>query len=535
MSVDVAAIIDQAAARADSLADMAQSLVEGAVNALGDGMPDAPYFSDVYYSGGPIQPTVTAPMLGNIMFMPPPAPVTKPLPAISPLGSFVVPTDAPVQNFSTVATPKRANIPSAPNLKDLPDIREPQMPALPTMSTLAQLPMLVQPPPLSPVAEPILREPNLPAAPSLVELGKPVAPNVNFTAREIDVPDVTFDPMPALTQIVLPPAPTLLPIEFDGVPPEFSDIPPDVDVEAMGNRLASNTLAVSKNEASHMMHTLFPNLNSLQSLLEGKLQELVTTGGMMSVGAEEAMYARGHLKIDQEYLSAKDSAFNESSRRGFRLPAGVLVSSVNKARRSAVMAQSNMSVEVAIKQAEISQRNIEFALNQLMAMKNTATEVVKFTMNAVHQVVSSAFSAASAATNAVVEIYRTKVTAFNAQVESYKVGIEAVKARITVEMGKLQVYQATLDGLKTLTQVDQAKLDAYKTRIDAAVATMSLYKTQVEAEALRLQNEKLKIEGFKAQVEAFMAEVTARKSDIELYEAQLSGERMHLEIKRDKV
>lgn len=347
--------------------------------------------------------------------------------------------------------------------------------------------------------EPVIREITAPApfaeaapdTPALVERAYPDAPS---------------DALPApitLRDLTLPEAPTPLSFDFEGAIPAVLDAAPNTDF--------------TFSEAEYQ--------SALSTQLKTSLLDLVLnvrqTG--LSAAVEQQIWDRARERTAAVTRDVIENIQRMYQRAGHELPAGDEVESVFKAQEDAAAQDITESRNIAIAQAELEQKNFQFAFTQAIALEGQLIGL----HNNVQQ---RALDAAKYAVEAAISIFQAKVAYFNANVQLYVAQAQVYRDKIQAELSKIEIYKAQLEGQKLISELNAQDIANYKAQIDAVVALYELYKSKLLAVKTQLEGDSLRIQQFEAQIRAFAEKIRAKSLEYEGYKAELSGEEIKANI-----
>ena len=320
---------------------------------------------------------------------------------------------------------------------------------------------------------------------------------------------------------------TLAVQHFEGVAPTDTLAAPD-DYEA---RFAAayagaspSMMAAISGYVDAQMTKINPLFHTQMSAIEAQLTRYLAGGTGLNTTVEDAIYSRARERTDLDAARVRDAAYEEAASRGFTLPTGALAAAVARARQEAANNNAKSSTDIAIAQAEMEQKNLQFAVTTSAALRST---VLSSTLNYMQSMISingQALEYAKSVLSAVIEVYNTAVKGYGVKVDLYKAEIAVFEARIKEEFTKIELYKAEIDAMQALLGADRIKYEIYRTRIEAVNALASAYNSMVNAVQGQVSLEKLKIDIFQAQVQAYTAQVQGKNAEWQGYTAQLDGD-----------
>lgn len=472
-NTEISSLIDAARGRADSLqrdASQALSNATTAISAAGSNLPEAlPAYS-----------------LPNA-------------PQVSSLPSTPV-----IQQVSLDSMP---SMPTRPNVQPAESTFSMAMPSAPTLSGIS-------------VLEPV-RPGQTP------HFGK-TAPAVTTSFPVPASPGSFSGAAPTLTDITMPSTPTRNVPVFSGVKPADIGAAPDVATAFNGawSSASSSFGALAASEVDRFMREANPQYQSQLDALETKLAEFIRgdTETGFTPAVEQAIYGRSQARQAAEASRAADEALTRAARMGFTLPSGALMGAMNKSRQAAADNNAVSSREIVVMQAEMQQKNMQFALSTSAQLRQSMVQArIAYHGNMI-QLNGQATQYAAAVADSLVKTYELAVSAFNARLDAYRADAGVFETLVKASLAEIEVYKAQIDGELAKVKVDEARVQVYRAQVDAHQSAVQTYQANIQAIVALAGLERIKLEGFEAEVRAFGAEVQASKSEWEAYAAAWNGE-----------
>ena len=381
---------------------------------------------------------------------------------------------------------------------------KPLAPALPELVFQS-----VQPPSstaLASVTPPVLDAPpeDKAVAPTLVlpERPLPLEAEPPGEAPPIDAvslpaaPDLALPEVPTLRELALPEVPTLV------LPAWSASAPSAADLVAPGHIFQFTEQKYST-----------PLLDELTA----RVRTMLAGGTGLPDAIWTALWDRARQKEEEAGLRLVQEATEEWAARGFSLPPGALAARVAAARQAVQSATATLAREIAVKQAEMEQANLQFAVAQGIALET----LLLGQHNAAMQ---RAFEAARYAFEAAIHLYNARVALFNAELQAYQTEAQVYKTRIEAELARLEAYKAELEGQKLLGELNLQAVEIYKARLAALATEAEIYKTRVGAVEAAVRANALRIDAFKALIEAYGERVRAKSAETQQYAEAVRGE-----------
>jgi len=383
----------------------------------------------------------------------------------------------------------------------------------------------------------LIPEFNIPA-PTFIEPQKPsqlaefnqVAPSIKTEFDFPEIPDQLQNPLLpdiTLTDHVVPEKPELLTPNVDLEAPLFSEARPDdlrSVVESSYSGYAIGLVSFVNGYVDAQLVKINPEYHAQMGKLEAQLTKYLEGGTGLNPEVEDAIYSRSRGKADAESRRVRDQALNDAATRGFTLPTGALMSAIQQARQAGADNNARAATEIAVAQAEMEQKNIQFAVTTSSALRSTVINAMLSYMQNLIQINGQATDLAKTVLNAVIEGYNLLLKYFGARLDAFKAQTALAELKLKAVGVKLDLYRGELSALETMVNVDKSKVDIYRAKVEALSSLANLYKSQIEAVLGRASLEKLKLDLFRSQVEAHSQQVQAKNSEWQGFTAQINGQ-----------
>jgi len=475
----VASLIADAQGRTATLTNSAQSALNAAVSAVTNMGYSITSFSGATLPAAPAsQISLTPPTLTNVDLTLPAEPSAAPAyQDISAIVAGSLPT-------LSVAAPT-ISTPSSPS--QLAQFSG----SIPTITT-----SLVFPDPPSELTNPLI------SAPTLAAHTEPTAPQVSLPAFSAVTPtDNTV-------------APTNLDTTFDNA---YSGVAPSM-------------ITMVNGYVDAMLAQRNPQYNAQMAAIEAQLTKYLAGGTGLNPAVENAIYARAQSKNDAEARRVRDAAYSEAAKRGFTIPTGALLSAQQTARQAGADNNAKAATEITVMQAEMEQKNLQFAVTTSTALRTTMLNATISYMQNLGQLNGQALDYAKTVLSSILEMYNTSVKAFSVKLEAYKAEAVVYETRLKAAMAGIELYKAEIQALEALTQVDKTRVDVYRARIESLTSLSNVYRAQIEAVQGRASLEKLKLDLFQAQVQAYTAQVQGKNAEWQGYTAAINGQQAKAQV-----
>ncbi len=432
----------------------------------------------------------------------------------------------------------------------------PTVPGTPSLSTMPSAPTIVAPTltvPADPGAAPTLQLATLAdpgAAPTLAvplptlsfpdkpnalvsNLGSMPDINTSFTFPDAPASLSTTLTVPTFTARTEPTAPqTLIPSFITQTITPVADAPTNGQA-LMDSAYSTETVVMQKNADAYvtaMMQQYNPNYATAMAAIETQLSAYLAGGTALKPAIENAIYERARSKNNADALRVRDTALNDAATRGFMLPSGALLSALQQARQGGADNNAKASTDIAIAQAEMEQKNLQFAVTTSANLRTSMVSAAMAYMGHVISINGQAMDYAKSVFTNLVEMYNASVRVYSARVEAYRGYTAIYEVQLKAAMASLDVYRAQIAALEAMTQVDRAKVEIYTAQIQGTMSMIALYRAQIEAVQGKVALEKTKLEIFQAQVQSYGAQVQAKNGEWSGYNAAMAGEEAKVRI-----
>lgn len=384
----------------------------------------------------------------------------------------------------------------------------------------------MEPAPVKDIDKPVFEEPVKPNQLRDFNLHAPTI-NTSFAFPSppaaldvhIDAPVQREYEMPGKPQVMLPAFSAMKPTDDVSAPTDY--------VERFSNAYREQSpqmVAALTGQMDAMLGKINPRFHDQMSALEGRITKFIEGGTALDAATENAIFERSKDKVNAEARRARDAAYTDAARRGFTLPPGVLNSAVNQARVAGLDANARAATDIAVKQAELEQQNIQFAVTTSANLRTAILSAALSYHSNLITINGQALDYSKSILSAAVQVYDTLVKAFSAKLEAYRAEAGVYEVQMRGALAQVQVYQAEIAAVQAMVGVDQTKVEAYKARIDALESMSRVYRSQIDATLGKASLEKLKIELFGEQVRAFSVEAQAKASEWQGYSAAIGGQ-----------
>ena len=407
---------------------------------------------------------------------------------------------------------------------------------------------------------------NAPIKPQQVPYLTTTAPDVDTSLTLPDVP--SFLSLPALTlpypTVDVPTAPTITQPIFEGQRPNPISTPdPQTIIDKYTTEQADHRNMLpgfASAQADALLVKFCPEYAQLRARINQAViayTDPINGGGTgIPVNIEDAIAARNSDRNNIEFQRAIETAADTLAKQGFSIPPGAMLATLRQARMAMGDAQVRGNVEIATKNFELEQQNMQFMLKLGEALEEKVLDTVTQYLNLALRMDELSIMSAKEIVSTYVGVYNLQVQVYRALWEGYQADAEVYKAKISAlesnvrlyeaeikaELAKTEINKATVEVLQVVANVNQALANAYKSEVEAATATLevarvrvALYEAQVRGFAAQVgvyeaqwrgyeaevNGEVGKIRGFEAQANAYTAQVNAYRARVEAYAEQV--------------
>lgn len=387
-------------------------------------------------------------------------------------------------------------------------------------------------PALTATMQPIVQQ----TQPSQLASFNEVSPHINTSLVFPEPPSTLLNPLiaaPNLTDRTEPTVPQVMLPAFTSVAPIDTTVAPTNLDTTFGNAYAGampSMITSVNGYVDAMLTQRNPQYSAQMAAIEAQLTRYLAGGTGLNAAVENAIYARAQSKNDAEARRVRDAAYAEAAKRGFTLPTGALMSAQQTARQAGADNNAKAATEITVMQAEMEQKNLQFAVTTSTALRTTVLNATLSYMQNLGQLNGQAMDYAKTILSSILEMYNTSVKVFTVKLEAYKADAVVFETRLKSAMAGIELYKAEVQALEAMTQVDKAKVDVYRARIDSLTALSNVYRAQIEAVQGRAGLEKLKLDLFQTQVQAYTAQVQGKNAEWQGYTAAINGEQAKAQI-----
>lgn len=404
-------------------------------------------------------------------------------------------------NWQTLPAPE---FDPTPDMPDMPTIEFNQGSIGPTPGTVSEDIPAIDIPEFSDVLDPL----HMPDQPTLSYGAMPSIPSVGTVV----VPDAPV--------VTLPDAPTYLSLStvtFGGV-----------DLREEWLQRLENAPELELLAPTPYQYTRGPAYASgLLDKLKAVLSSRMNGGTGLTPAVEAAILGRARDRETIIALGNESEVMRTHEAMGFPLPSGVLAAQLRQARRDYYGKLSDLSRDVAIKQADLEQQNLRDTIASGMQLE---AQLIDYS----YKLEQMTFEAARTMADNAIQVHNAQVQHFRALLEGYQSYASAYKTIIDGQLAKVEVYKAQLQAEQTKADINKVLVEQYKAQIEAGLSQVEIYRAQVGAAQTLVQLEQAKIQAAAEQVRGYVAQINAETSKVEAFKAGVQAEATKVDIYKTK-
>lgn len=356
----------------------------------------------------------------------------------------------------------------------------------------------------------------------------PTLPEYTFTAgtdptRPTDPGELATITLPAEPTSWTPPTPpALLSVNirpFDGVN-DFGDWVEQL--RAMPDALS--LAAPTPYEPADQSRYASALLEELSAQIRGRL----SGGTGLAPEIEAAIWDRARTREDATAQVNYDNILRAVEARGFALPTGAFHAQLREADRQRMAKTSELSRDIAIKQAELEQANVKHAIEQGISLE---ARLIEYSNN----IEQRTFEAARFAAQNAIEIYNALVAQYRVTLERYTSFANVYRTLMEGERSRVEAYRAEVEGERSKVEVNKSLVEQQRAQIEVRNSEIELYKSQLQGVQTLLGVDKLKLEAFGERVKAYVAELNAETVRAEVFKALVSTNQVRADVYKSTV
>lgn len=388
-----------------------------------------------------------------------------------------------------------------------------QAPAFPSLATPLALTFTVPSVSFPPVT--VSDAPDAPDA-SVALPDAPVAPTLPTFTYTPGATPVKPDDFGPLTPVVLPDRPE------DWTPPTTPTLL-NVAIQPFGGIDEHNSWLTKLDAAPDDLVLAAPTAfvppaspkytSALLEAMSAELRARMSTSTGLAPAVEQALWDRARSR--EAAISAQDVV---ELQRGFEasglvLPSGAYLAELREAQRKALAKSSELSRDIAMKQADLEQTNARHAIEQGVALE---ARLIEYTNN----IEQRAFEAARFLAQNAVELYNAQVQAWRTALERYSMLSTVYRTLLEGERAKVDAYRAGVDAERAKVDINKSLIDQQRAQVEVRASEVELYKSEIQAAQMTLEVDRVRLQAFAERIRAYTAELNAEAVRAEVFKAQ---------------
>lgn len=341
------------------------------------------------------------------------------------------------------------------------------------------------------------------------------APTLDFGTRPT-VPEVATITVPDAPTIDVIAAPSLLSLSV----PTFAGVDTHEGLQATMTELQTLEL-VAPTPYSHNVNPEYTSalIDALRTTLESRL----SGGTGLPAAAEDAIWDRARDREANAAQANVDQVTRTSEALGFALPAGVLAAQVLQAQVDYYDKVSSLSRDIAIKQAELEQANLEKSIAAGLDLEGKLIDHS-------YRMEQLAFENAKTVAENAIQIHNARVEKFRATLQSYEAYRQAYMAVIEAERLVIQELEAKIRLEQAKADFNRSNVAAYQAQIEAGLSRVKIYEGQIEGAKALMQLESTKLAAVGEEIKAYVAGINGETAKVEAYKASVQAEATKVEV-----
>lgn len=397
---------------------------------------------------------------------------------------------------------------------------------------------------------PDLNLPTAPLSPSIsINLPNLPAPYVSGSIGGIDLNAIGAIPLFTAVEptIVLPATPvpfsetldaTAPPLKDDFIYPEapvtsLPDIPtfeglsiptaPVIDIPTFSEELPSATDVVVPSN-SFYWDSEDPYSSTCLDAVQTKLCDWVQNGGTgLVVEVEQAIFDRGRNREDINSVRAEQDLLSVQAARGFSRPQGSTFKALDFTAQETQNKIADLSREIMIKQADLEQQNMQFAITQTVALEQVL-------ISEHQQIQARSFESVKYTQEVAIQLYNANISKVTIELEAFKAYSSAYESQVRSALSTIEIFKSEIEAQSLISEINQNEVKLYLAQIEGVKSSVSIYKTEVDSITAQINAESSKIQNYKAIVEAYSAKVEAKRTEYQGYAEAVKGEISKVDI-----
>lgn len=348
---------------------------------------------------------------------------------------------------------------------------------------------------------PVIAGISIPDAPTASVVTIPDAPTIDTEFDEPTAPTPDYGSAPVLTDFELPVyVPPVLPL-FGETVPTFTTTPPEPVIQWSEPVYSSD----------------------IQDQVKVVLGEMLDGGTGLPADVELAIWERGREREDERVEQDIAAAIAQWASRNFSHPPGQLNSQIIVLRDKAARSVNDLSRDVMTKQADLEQKNRQFAVERALDYERVFTAIFL-------AVVERNFQIAKFGVETQIQIYNMQVTAFNVAQQIFAQQVLLYRTQIEAAFADIKAFEAQVKAVEAGAALNESLVKAYGERIRAFVAQVEAYNSLIKGQVAKSDLQKNKVDIYKVQVDGAVAQISAQREIFLAYNSKIQGETAKVQL-----
>ena len=325
---------------------------------------------------------------------------------------------------------------------------------------------------------------------------------------------------------------------FDEKEPDAPPDPPEKVLEkyeAAYNRMIPQMKAFIDGCIDEFLAKFDPNHQAHMNNLNERIDLYLQGGSGFNAQVEQAIYDRGRGRVHVENRAAEQAAWDQIAAKGYSMPQGLLNAELRRSANDGANRNGQLAMDVVRLQGELEQKNLQFAVQQSIALRTATRNASIQYAAALLQINRDALTFAQQFVDVVVRVYELQVRAWQSSIEYLRARISLFEARLQAALADVQIFEAKIRALGVITEVNKAKVELYQQQVEVEKTKIELFAAKIQAQNVEIQRRLQLIEIFKGQVQGYSARVAAKDAEFQAYAAAINGDRAIVDAQIAKV
>lgn len=334
-------------------------------------------------------------------------------------------------------------------------------------------------------------------------------PTLDFGSKPV-VPAITDVTVPDAPSIVLPSTPSYLALTT----PTFAGV--DLHSAFLTNLETVPSLTL----VAPTPYTYSPGpqyASDLLTQLKTNLLARINSGTGLDPAVEAAIWDRARDRETNTAQAQIDDVTRMNESLGWDLPTGALTSALQKAQQGYYEKVSDLSRDIAIKQADLEQANLKHTIEHGMALES---KLIDYSV----EMERLAFENAKTIAANAIDAYNAQVNKFQAVVQGYTAYANAYDALMKGELAKVEVFRAEVAAEQAKADTNRTLVMQYQASIEAQLALVKVFESQVGGAKARMDLEAAKLAAVREEINAYVAGINGETARLEAWKVGIQGE-----------